>query len=79
MSNRRLPLAFRLYFFIHLLYTIIQAQMQLEEINRRRRLEFISTSEQFDEALGAVLLAQTLPDRRISGQLSLIMERWKYY
>ena len=64
MPNHRRTLAYHIYFFIQLLYAIIQEEIQVEETNRQRRLKFISTSDQSDEALDAILLIQSLPNRR---------------
>jgi hypothetical protein len=64
MPNRRQALAYDIYFFIQLLYAIIQAEIQLEETNRQRRLKLLSTLNQPDEALEAILLIQSLPNRR---------------
>jgi|SRR5579859_210275 len=62
MPNNRQTLAYHIYFFIQLLYAIIQEEIQLEETNRQRRLKFISSSDH--EALDAILLIQSLPNRR---------------
>lgn len=63
--NRRLALAYRIYLFIRLIYVIIQAEIQLKETNRRRRVEFISTSnQQQDKALDDILLVQSLLNHR---------------
>jgi hypothetical protein len=51
MPNHRQTLAYHIYFFIQLLYAIIQEEIQLEETNRQRRLKFISTSDQSDEVM----------------------------
>jgi len=64
MPNHCQTLAYRIYFFIQLLYDIIQAEIELEETNRRRRLKFISTSNQPDAALDAILLIQLFPNHR---------------